>query len=306
MAPIPAPSTASARAHQARPGQLLLAADALDDGGQVVGVRPHLRQWEEQTAQQCRGQQCAPRCVESNSKARGRRPAVRVPPTLQPVGSQPPASKPAAGIAPAPPWPWRPAPFRAARPPARPPPAAANQGIPIHGWMECGPPLARVEETRGQHRGNARARPPLHKEQTALATQASTVSCAHLALLCEDAAAGIKGDARRHEARGHRVPRLGGKVGEDIHVRGGIHPPRHAALQVDKAEGGGRVGRGWAQLAGGMRAHPAGGTPAAQQQRLPTASPCSVLHHTALTCRQPLASSPTRDSCMFCMVTVSA
>lgn len=38
-----APPALHSNAHQARPAQLLLQADALDDGGQVVRVRPHLR-----------------------------------------------------------------------------------------------------------------------------------------------------------------------------------------------------------------------------------------------------------------------
>lgn len=129
----------------------------------------------------------------------------------------------------------------------------------------------------------------------------STARCTHLALFGEGAAAGIKGDPRRHEARGHGVARLGGEVGKDIHVCSGVHPPRHAALWAGEAVEEARGGVGWARACRQHAGARCPRAPAALLQRLPPALP-----RVALTCRQPLASSPTSDSCMFCIVTVSA
>ena len=53
----------------------------------------------------------------------------------------------------------------------------------------------------------------------------------HRGFVREESAVGIKSDASRHQARGYRVAGLGGEVGEEIKVSGGVSAPRHPTLQ---------------------------------------------------------------------------
>lgn len=119
LKPTAASPANGSRTHHPQPPELLLRSYALNDGGQVVRVRPHLRKegkW-------------AGRFVPSKPIPAVVWPMMRTPASACCHG-QPPLCGPtgAARCGSCAPWPSKRAPFRAERPPGCPPPAHHTQG----------------------------------------------------------------------------------------------------------------------------------------------------------------------------------